>query len=367
MIDMRNLYFGISLATYRIDYYNFLYEHCDFEIILPLVNPDFCNQEKMERECRFPIVRADIVKIGHRYVVKGLNDFLKKYTPEVVIVPEFSLNAIQLLVYRKLFSYKYKVISQCDDSLDMIKGNDFSLYHRISRKYLPRLFDSLILVNPRVRDWYQSYFGKGVWFPIIADEVNLRRKLQNVLGRSAELKADYGLENTKVILFVGRLLALKNIPLLIRAYSKLKSKSRLVIVGDGEEMETLKSMDSKLKTNIIFTGRLEAESLYPWYDLANVFCLPSNQEAFGAVVNEALIAGCYTVVSNHAGSACLIQENVNGYVFDPGNENALYSCLLKAMEQPVNTNEYGLKSNLMNISFGKALEMVLPELGLHCN
>jgi glycosyltransferase involved in cell wall biosynthesis len=364
---MRNLYFGISLATYRIDYYNFLYEHCDFEIILPLVNPDFCNQEKMERECRFPIVRADIVKIGHRYVVKGLNDFLKKYTPEVVIVPEFSLNAIQLLVYRKLFSYKYKVISQCDDSLDMIKGNDFSLYHRISRKYLPRLFDSLILVNPRVRDWYQSHFGKGVWFPIIADEVNLRRKLQNVLGRSAELKADYGLENTNVILFVGRLLNLKNVQMLIQTYSRLKYKSRLVIVGDGGEMKNLKLLDSELRTNVIFTGRLEAERLYPWYNVANIFCLPSYLEPFGAVVNEALVAGCYTVVSNHAGSACLIQENVNGYVFDPEDENDLYSCLLKAMEQPVNTNEYGLKSNLMNISFGKALEMVLPELGLHCN
>lgn len=49
----------------------------------------------------------------------------KKYCPEYIFVPEFSILTIQVLLIKYLYNYKYKVISICDDSYDMLMGNDF--------------------------------------------------------------------------------------------------------------------------------------------------------------------------------------------------------------------------------------------------
>lgn len=56
--------------------------------------------------------------------------------------------------------------------------------------------------------------------------------------------------------------------------------------------------------------------------------LLSFQEAFGAVVNEALLAGCKCIVSEKAGSQCLVENDKNGYVVNPTDlENIAQKCL----------------------------------------
>lgn len=74
---------------------------------------------------------------------------------------------------------------------------------------------------------------------------------------------------------------------------------------------------------MIFTGRLEGLPLYAWYNVADCFVLPSTQEAFGAVTNEALVAGCKCLISELAGSQCLIENGKNGYTFDPHSKSDL--------------------------------------------
>lgn len=54
-----------------------------------------------------------------------IEKIIKKYCPEYIFVPEFSILTIQVLLIKYLYNYKYKVISICDDSYDMLMGNDF--------------------------------------------------------------------------------------------------------------------------------------------------------------------------------------------------------------------------------------------------
>ena len=94
-------------------------------------------------------------------------------------------------------------------------------------------------------------------------------------------------------------------------------EASLVIVGDGPERASLEALAKMESVPVLFTGRLEGDDLLQWYDIANVFCLPSYQEPFGAVTNEALLAGCLGLISSKAGSQCLIHEEKNGYTFAP--------------------------------------------------
>ena len=121
-------------------------------------------------------------------------------------------------------------------------------------------------------------------------------------------------------------------------------------------------MAEELGTDVLFTGRQEGEALNVWYDLADTLILASYREAFGAVTNEALLAGCYVLVSNRAGSACLVEEGVNGYTFSPTNEKELAEKMMKVSDLPVVYETNGLKKNLMRLSYKGCMRRLVGHL-----
>ncbi len=217
------------------------------------------------------------------------------------------------------------------------EDNDFSRIHRMLRKWIVPRLDDLILVEPKVTQWYQLHYRKGVYFPIIKKEEKARKEYEHALQLSNETIRQYHLIGKHIFLFVGRLVALKNVETIIKAFAQLpKDENVLVIVGDGPEREKLHAEAKNSQCNIIFTGRLEGEELNQWYNIATCFILASYQEPFGAVTNEALLAGCNALVSEKAGSACLIANGINGYIFNPRDANGL-SVKMKAVNKQVST------------------------------
>ncbi len=90
-----------------------------------------------------------------------------------------------------------------------------------------------------------------------------------------------------VVLYVGRLAPEKNLECLVRAAAALPEDAVLVIAGSGSLGTELQDLAVRLEVSAIFTGWLEGERLAAWYNLADVFVLPSLVEPFGAVVNDA--------------------------------------------------------------------------------
>ena len=164
---------------------------------------------------------------------------------------------------------------------------------------------------------------------------------------------DYGLKDKNILLFVGRLIDVKNLKNTIRAFIKANiANAVFVIVGDGVEMSNLKE-EAKECSSVIFTGMLEGEELFAWYDVADVHILASYQEPFGAVTNEALIAGCFSVVSKKAGSQCLIKDGLNGFNVDPDSIEDISNGIVKAfglISEPIDSK---LKPSKMLYSFNE--------------
>lgn len=358
---MRNLMLGVCIAPYRIDLYNYLYTHFKCEIFFQYQDIALENFEitSLYSQCCYKPHFLRCGHIGKRQIIYGLREIIKLYQPEYIFVPEFSILAIQILFVKKIFGYKYKIISICDDSYDMLMGNDFSIQHRWARKMITPLLDNLFLVDNKVSTWYQKRYKKGVWMPIIADEKRLRNIYASLLPLSEKINRKYGLEGHKVILFVGRLIALKNVSQLIEAYSSVKEFAKLVIVGDGECRKSLELLDKKMGTKVIFVGRKEGNELLAWYNIADIFVLPSIQEPFGAVTNEALLAGCYSLVSEKAGSSSIIISGENGEIFDPYSVGELAQLLDKHIKKIKNKSCVKLKDNLMKLSFADMLDKAL--------
>lgn len=324
MSKKRVLIFQQFLAPYRIDLLNDLCATFDARVLIMFTGRagQAFDQKQLASDVMF--IPCSLSHGGLLGQMKDVLEEIATFDPDLVIVPEFNHLAVAAVLRRSFSKKKYRVISICDDSFDMVSGNEFTLRHRIARRIVAPHLDEIVSVEPRVAKWYEREYGHGYFFPIIKDEFRARLAYKDSLSLKQGLVDTYGLAGKRVFLFVGRLVKLKNVDTLIRAFSRYENKdSLLVIVGDGPEHQYLMDLSSGLDCNIVFTGFLEGPELNVWYNIAQVFVLPSYQEAFGAVTNEALIAGCSCLVSDKAGSQCLIKDGVNGYVFDSRDEDDL--------------------------------------------
>jgi phosphatidylinositol alpha-mannosyltransferase len=102
------------------------------------------------------------------------------------------------------------------------------------------------------------------------------------------------------LLFVGRLVAQKNLLLLIEAVSQLQTNVFLDIVGEGELRENIEALIQKYELqNVQLHGKKTGKELIEFYKSADVFVLPSLKEAgIPLAMLEALAAGLPVVASD---------------------------------------------------------------------
>ncbi|MGM9717884.1 MAG: glycosyltransferase family 4 protein [Prevotella sp.] len=323
------------------------------------------NEEGMRKECKFTPRYLKGITFGSGETRKFCTEvwtLLRSNKPNVVIVPEYQLLTIQVLLYKFIFRKKFKVISMCDDSFDMVNNNnDFTIIHKWARKFIAPLVDDMLLVDSRVRDWYQEHYKKGIWLPIVRDEKKEIPNYERSLPISKKYKELFNLAGRKVLLFVGRFVVEKNLDNFIKALGKTKEDFVTVMVGSGELEGQLRELSKGIGKEIVFAGHYVDDGVRAWYNVADVFVLPSKQEAYGAVTNEALIAGNYSVISESAGSACLITQD-NGCLVNPYDLDGMASAIDNAMRMVRHKDTCDVKDNLMPFLFDDIINKVITEI-----
>lgn len=360
-----NLFLGIVNAPYRVDLCNELYwwHDCDIYFLHERLEDACFNDAYCDSIGHYEAKVLETRNIAGRKVIRVsfLLRLLKEHRPDIVFVPELSLTALFVLFLRCWTQGRYKVVSVCDDNTDMLGGRDLSRFHTLARRFVPKWLDNLILTNPDTVAWYRNHFGKGILFPIMADERRLRTEMKQALSRSKRWLDHLGLRGRKVVLYVGRLIPAKNLERLLTAFTSVDERAVLVLVGDGVERAKLEKLAAG-SSRIFFLGVLSGADLMAWYNLADVLVLPSIQEAFGAVVNEALAGGCPVAVSNRAGSAFLVEEGKNGTVFNPESVSGITFALNRLLAGPVREGPVCLRESLMPMEFHPAFDQMISQL-----
>ncbi|WP_042699082.1 glycosyltransferase family 4 protein [Azospirillum sp. B506] len=168
-------------------------------------------------------------------------------------------------------------------------------------------------------------------------------------GRAA-LRRELGLpDDVPVILFASRLLRRKHPDLLLEAFRRLSPAAaarhpHLVFVGVGEMLDPLKEKARDLDT-VRFAGFRGQQELRRFYDLCEVFVLPSVDESWGLVVNEAMNLGKPVVVCDQVGSAQdLVRHGENGFTIPAGDVGALSAALSAILSDPEQASRMGALS-----------------------
>ncbi len=139
-------------------------------------------------------------------------------------------------------------------------------------------------------------------------------------------------QDSLVILYSGQLIKRKGLIYLLQAFSEIESKYKnvtLVFQGYGPEKENLfkQCFDENIK-NVVFSDHLEIEEIPKIYALADIFVLPSYEETWGRVINEAMACGLPIITTQKVGASVdLVKDGVNGLVVQAENSLALQKAI----------------------------------------
>jgi D-inositol-3-phosphate glycosyltransferase len=131
-----------------------------------------------------------------------------------------------------------------------------------------------------------------------------------------------GLNDDRIILFVGRIEPLKGVEQLIKAMPHLQNIKglRLVIIGGDEysqpEIERLRrlSVGFQIQDSVGFLGLIKQEQLPYFYSAADACIVPSFYESFGLVALESLACGTPVVATDVGYLKSIIRQGETGYI-----------------------------------------------------
>ena len=170
-----------------------------------------------------------------------------------------------------------------------------------------------------------------------------------VQGDKREARTWLGLGHQPLVLFVGRIQALKGIDVLVEALAKMphdlvadRGPPELVVVGgpsgpDGaSEMAQLQDLASThdLTERIHFVAPQPHDQLARFYQAADVLAMPSRSESFGLVAAEAQACGLPVVASRIGGIPYVVSDGASGFLVKPGDTTDLAAALSRVLGDP---------------------------------
>ena len=216
-------------------------------------------------------------------------------------------------------------------------------------RLLLRRVDMVIAPTEKVRGLLEGYAIKPEVF-VVPTGINTEKYKHSISPeRKAQLKRELGIpEGKKVLLYLGRIAAEKNLEEIIRFTAKLQRDDLfLLVVGDGPaRSEAEETVASLAMENVHFTGMIPQADVGDYYLLGDIFVSASTSEAQGLTYYEALMTGLPIVCKHDPILDSLIIEGVNGYQFDDFEkfkssiESLLSNKVLSDEERVKNAEEF---------------------------
>lgn len=146
-----------------------------------------------------------------------------------------------------------------------------------------------------------------------------------------------------LVTFVGRLVKEKALDVFASVVAELRGAGvQSMIVGEGPLRRDLQAR----LPDCLFTGRLEGTDLSRAYASSDVFLFPSDSEAFGNVIVEAMASGLPVVCAASTCSSAHVVHGKTGLVAAPGDVSAFVTHVRRLAERPGERHRMGRLARL---------------------
>lgn len=239
---------------------------------------------------------------------------------------------------------------------------------------LYRLCDACLYIGTRNREFYEVHgvpSHKLFFVPYAVDNQSFSDAAFKARPKREALRARLGIPlEMPVILYASKLMRRKRPRDLLLAFSRLRQRgvrAALVYVGDGEERASLMrdAVASGFAPDVFFVGFINQSNLPEYYAIADAFVLPSEDEPWGLIINEAMCAALAVVSTSEVGAAPdLVIHEETGFVYPVGDVDSLSSHLERLTRDVEQGRRMGARAHdrIMTWSYDKCIEGIRSAL-----
>lgn len=269
--------------------------------------------------------------------------YLSQERPDAMLSALSHTNIIALLARKLARTPVRLVVSEHSAPSHSLSGKGMAaLIRRLIRSLYPQA-DAVVCVSNAARQEFcemfdlQSQKVHCIYNPLDVDRIRAMAKqpvMQDALPRNG----------TPLILAVGRLTAAKDYPNLLKAFAKLREHrdARLIVLGVGEEEDSLKTLSSELglDNDVVFAGF--QKNPFAWMSASDLYVLSSKWEGLPGTLLEALACGTRVVSTNcPTGPSEILEDGKWGRLVPVNSPEALAQAMAEALDdaRPPNGTE----------------------------
>lgn len=198
----------------------------------------------------------------------------------------------------------------------------------ITRRHLKRAIEAYKGANVLIA--VSSALASSIYY-------HTRRKalvIPNILDSSSFTSNIDNKKDTFMFVSTGNLIPLKNMDILLKAFSMLEDKTcSLVIFGQGKQKDNLEQLAKILKidSRVTFKGHVPRGEMSQVYEKASCFVLPSSSETFGVAYIEAMAMGLPVIATRCGGPEDFVVDEV-GVLIPKNDVDSLAQAMAKMIE-----------------------------------
>lgn len=163
--------------------------------------------------------------------------------------------------------------------------------------------------------------------------------------------------NLVTVLYVGRFVRRKQTDWLVETWigdRSLQAKAHLVLIGSGfgqkDSVEERVCQLARSVSNVSIVPHKFESDWAPYYRAANMFVLASRREGEPIVLSEAMACGLPIVATKIPGHMALVQSELTGLLFEPGNPTQLLLALNRLIDNGSYRQELGKNARQLAVS-----------------
>lgn len=333
---MKVLWLANIPSPYSVDFLNELGKKCDLTVLFE--REKATDRDESWTEFAFENFKGIILK-GVKYsedkaFCPGVAKILNKKYDVIVVSNMATLTGIWSVFYMRMRKINYVI--QGDGGF---KKSGTGIKERLKKFMISKAQKCLSTGN--AHDEYYLQYG--------AKEENIRRiPFTSLYERDiypccaddfekTEARKENEMTGDKIVLAIGQFIERKGFDLLIEAAKDFPSNVSTYIVG-GECTDEYRSLIEKHNVkNIHFREFVPHDKLHSIFRAADVFVLPTREDIWGLVINEAMAHGLPIVTTNKCVSGLeLVEDYVNGFIIDVNDVSAISEAVNKVLQSDLN-------------------------------
>ncbi|MBI6001571.1 glycosyltransferase family 4 protein [Clostridium perfringens] len=318
---MKVLYFTNIPSPYRVDFFSELALKCDLSVIYERNSASNRNKNwKTNGNGMYKEKCIDSLKLAKdKSLSFSIINEVKKQKYDVIVIGGYATPTSMILI-SYLSMKKIPFILNADGGFPNKK--EAELVKKIKKYFISKA--SMYLSTGKITDEYLIEYGAK---KNIIRNYNFTSLKENDIGENLEckkLRKELNLEGKKIILSVGRICFNKGFDTLIKASKYLVDNTIILIVGGKASVELENLIKEEEITNVFFIDFKSKDKLKEYFSIADIFVLPTRQDVWGLVINEAMANGLPVITTNKCIAGLeLIENNINGFLFDVDNYKEL--------------------------------------------